>query len=218
MSWLVRVLVALNILGALVSIALLASTWLAQGIIVNHARDRALEKTRAFVEPAIRSFTAGEIAAYQASPDKWLLDLAQADGSRARDFEFPEVINPLARKSLDFLTARLSGAKEHFEQSFANLVRGLRIFAGTNLVAFLLAAGICIRARSPRARHWATAWSAVLASATLASMLVYTDQSWTWNLLFNSHTDWSYPLGVALLSGWQMLKMHRAIEAQAPRG
>ena len=58
----------------------------------------------------------------------------------------------------------------------------------------------------------------MLASATLASILVYTDQSWTWNLLFNSHTDWSYPLGVALLSGWQMLKMHRAIEAQAPRG
>jgi hypothetical protein len=103
-----RLPAVLNLLGAVISLALLASTWFAQGIIVREARQFALSKTRTYLEPAIPKAEkiSREIAAYRESPNEWLLEIAEGASDRARDFEFPEVRNPLARTALDFIYAR----------------------------------------------------------------------------------------------------------------
>jgi len=185
-----RVLVILNFLGVAVSALLLASTWFAKGIIVHQAQTIALEKTRSFLAPAVsgaeklldqplvakalppsvKTKLADEIATYQHSPDEWLLKIANGTRDRAREFDFPEVRNPLARKSLDFVTTRLAGARGHFKNSFDNLIRDLRIFSATNLIIFLTAGGLCFIAKTPRSRRLLAIWSAVLFVATVVSI------------------------------------------------
>jgi hypothetical protein len=217
-SALAKTLTALNGLGAIASLALLVFTWNAESIIVEKATQVALEKSRSYLEPviprmeqlldqpmvsralppAVRVKLESEISAYRASPHAWLTALASASHDRAAEFQFPEVKNPVARASLDFLVARLSGARAHFENSFANLIRDLRIFAFTNLVAFLVAASLCFLAKTPRWRFWLTVWSGLLLASTLLSMFLYQEQSWVWNILMNRYDGWWY-LGSHLL-------------------
>lgn len=212
MSLLAKTLAALNGLGAIASLALLIFTWNAESIIVEKATSVALEKTRAHLEPviprietllaqplvsralppAVRAKLESEISAYRASPGEWLTALASASHDRAAEFRFPEVKNPIARASLDFLVARLSGARAHFENSFGNLILDLRIFAFTNLVAFLIAGGLCFLAKTPRWRFWLTVWSGLLLASTLLSMFLYQEQSWVWNILMNRYKGWWY--------------------------
>jgi hypothetical protein len=207
-----KLLVALNLLGAMISLLLLLATWFAKGAIVDHARQVALEKTRAFVDPVIpgaeklleqslvakalppgvKAKLAEEIATYQESPNSWLLTIADNTRDRASEFEFPEVRNPLARKSLDFITKRLAGAREHFQNSFANLIRDLRIFAFTNLSVFLTAAVLCFISKNPESRYWLTAWSVLLFVVTVISIAIYANQSWVWNVVWNRYEGWAY--------------------------
>jgi hypothetical protein len=207
-----KILFAINGLGATASLAFLLFTWHAESIIVEKARMIALEQTRAYLEPVIpriekllaqplvsrtlpppvRAKLEWEISDYHESPDRWLTALATANRDRAAEFRFPEVKNPFARATLDFLVARLSGARAHFESSFGNLIRNLRIFATTNLFAFLIAAGLCLVAKAPRWRFWLTVWSGLLLVATLLSMLLYQDQNWIWNILLNRYHGWGY--------------------------
>ncbi len=207
-----KILAALNLLGAVISIALLAATFFAQGLIIREAREFALEKTRAYLEPAIpkaekilgnplvaktlpksvKEKVQGEIADYRDSPEKWLLELAAGTRDRAGEFDFPELKNPLARKALDSLTGRVAGAREHFKTSFANLILDLRIFATIHSVVFLVAAGLCFLARNPRMRFWLCVWSCSLLLTTLVSAGLYLGQSWLWVILTNRYQGWAY--------------------------
>lgn len=207
-----RILAGLNLLGALVSIALLASTWFARGIIVGHARSIALEKTESFMEPVIpaveklmnqplvsrklpetvRAKLTREIETYRNSPEEWLLAKATAGREQAAEFDFPEVTNPIARKSIDFLTKRLAGAPAHFTRSLDGLITDLRVFSLTNLIVFTIAAVLCFAARTAHWRFWLSAWSAVMLLATVISISLYADQGWVWNILTNHYQGWAY--------------------------
>lgn len=215
-----KLLVTLNLLGAVASLLLLLSTWFTKGIIIRHAQDIALEKTRSYlapvipaaekllkqplltkaIPPALTGKIEKEIANYQESPDAWLLGIAAGTRARAKEFDFPEVKNPLARKSLDFLTHRLTGARKHFKKSFDNLMRDLRIFSGTNLTVFLIAAGLCFTARTPQSRRWLAVWSALLLTTTILSIFLYAGQGWAWNILTNRYPGWAYPVAHLLFT------------------
>ena len=207
-----KVLAAINLLGAVISIALLAATFFAQGLIIREAREFALNKTRAYLEPAIpkaekilgnplvaktlpksvKEKVEGEIADYRESPERWLLELAEGTRNRAGEFDFPEIKNPLARKALDSLTQRVAGAREHFKTSFANLIVDLRIFATIHLLVFGFAAGLCFLARTPRLRFCLGVWSCVLLLTTVTAAGVYLGQNWLWVILTNRYQGWAY--------------------------
>ena len=222
MTTLTKILAALNLLGAVISIALLAATFFAQGFIIREARQFALGKTRAYLEPAIpkaekilgnplvmkalpksvEEKIESEIADYRESPEKWLLELAEGTRNRAGKFDFPEIKNPLARKALDSLTQRVAGARDYFKSSFANLILDLRIFATIHLVVFLVAAGLCFLARTPRLRFWLCVWSSLLLVTTLLSASLYLGQSWLWVILTNRYQGWAYGSTHLLITGY----------------
>ena len=207
-----KVLAVLNLLGAVISGALLAATFFAQGLIIREAREFALDKTRAYLEPAIpkaekvlnnplvakalpksvEEKVEREISDYRESPEKWLLELAEGTRNRAGEFDFPEIKNPLARKALDSLTQRVAGARDHFKRSFANLILDLRIFATIHLVVLLVAAGLCFLARNPSLRFWLCVWSCSLLLTTLVSAGLYLGQNWLWVILMNRYQGWAY--------------------------
>lgn len=232
-----KLLASINALGALASLALLIFTFHAEGFIVDKARTIALDKTRAYMDPAVteaekmleqrliraampetvREKIRFELDSYQASPDEWLLELSTSSGGRAAEFEFPEVTNPIARKSLDFLTRKVAGARVHFENSFANLILDLRIFSITNLVACSLAAGLCFAPGSARMRFWMAAWSVILLLSTLLSVMLYKDQSWVWRILTNRYNGWGYAslhFFFTLYFGFRILPHLRGPEAK----
>lgn len=210
-----KILAALNLLGAVVSISLLVTTFFAEGFIVRRARQFALDKTRTYLESAIPTTekllgnpqVAGklpasvkeklttEISTYRKSPEQWLLEIAEGTGDRAGDFEFPEIKNPLARLAMDSLTRRIAGAPDHFKRSLANLILDLRIFATTHLVVFGVAAGLCLVARTPKWRFWLGIWSCLLLVTTVMCAAMYLDQSqfqWLWKILTNRYEGWAY--------------------------
>lgn len=227
-----KALATINLLGALISVALFVATWFAQGFIVRQARQIAFETTRSRMEPVVKFLenpkVAGklpasveeklrkEIADYRESPDKWLLEIAEGARDRAADFEFPEVRNPLARKGLDFLTNRIAQTRAHFRKSYASLILDLRIFSGTNACAFLIAAWLCFVARTRQMRYWLGAWSLILLVATMVAGYCYVGQSWRWNILFNDYQGWFYAafhLGITIYLFLRILPM---LEKSAP--
>lgn len=232
-----RILFALNLAGAMVSAALLLSTWLAKGIIVSRAQDHALEVTRKHLDPAIskaadllddprlgrlvprevRDKLGNEITAYREAPDKWLRDKMRTTPSEAESWKFPEIKNPLARKSFDFVTEKLGGAKNHFERSFENLILDLRIFSGTNLAAFLLGAWLSRRPADPEMRRKLLAWSVFLALGTGFSILLFADRGLVWDLLWNHHFGWGYSACVAFSTLWFACYLRLAFAGQTPK-
>ncbi len=210
-----KVLAVLNLGGAVLTLALLASTWFAKSTILGIARDKALESARPHTEAvatameklaanpkvmvlvpkAAREKLEKELAAYQTDPDAWLMEAASKARERAQAIDLPEVKNPLAKAGVDYVQKKAGQAKRHYQKSMANLVLDLRIFSGTNAVACLIAAAVCFLARSPEGRRWATAWSCVLLLGTIFSVVIYVNQPWSWVILKNDYFGWSY-LGV----------------------
>lgn len=232
MTGFTKTLVAINLLGAVVSIGMFVATWFAQGLIVGKARDMALEATIPKLEPVVKTLRnprlvgtlpptvkqklEDELKAYEASPEKWLLEIVENSGERSADFEFPEVRNPLLRKGLDFLSRKIAGAGTHFQRSYDNLMLDLRIFTGTNACSFLLAAGLLWGARTKTMRHWLGGWSAALMIGTTVSILAYVEQNWVWNLLLNRHMGWAYASLHALTVIYLFYKMEPALKESQP--
>lgn len=218
-----KILLALHLAGAALSVALLVSTFLAKGIITSKARQVAVDKSRSLSDPLadkvqetldrpmigklirgdVRERLESELAGYRTSPEAWLIELAEGGATRAKAFDFPEIESPIARKAVDLLTKGVSDLKDRLEESYRSLIADLRIFAATNLVAFLLAASLAWVAKTPRASHWLLGYSLVMLLAFAASIFLYVDQNWTWNLLRNDYMGWGYPtfLGAVTLYG-----------------
>lgn len=231
MTLLSRILLVLNLIGALVSATLLVSTWLAKGVIVTHAHDHALEVTRRHLDPAmekaanllddprlsklvpreVREKLGNEVTTYRESPDEWLRDKMRATPADAETWRFPEIKSPLARKSFDFVTKKLGGAKDHFERSFENLILDLRIFSGTNLAAFLLGAWLSRKPADPATRRMFLAWSVFLALGTAFSITLFADRNIVWDLLWNRHFGWGYSACVAASTLWLAFYLRFAI-------
>jgi hypothetical protein len=232
----IKSLAAINLLGAVISLVLLASTWFGQGIIVREARQFALHKTRTYLEavipkveklvgnplvaktlpPSVKEKLNRELAEYRESPEEWLLEIAEGASDRARDFEFPEVWNPLARTALDFIVKQMAQAREHFKKSLSNLIRDLRIFAITNSSAFLIAGWLSLVARTRQMRCWLGAWSVALFVATLLASFIYVGQSWLWNILTNSYYGWTYAATHLVITFCLIIKILPTPEAEVP--
>ncbi len=233
MNGFTKTLAAINVLGAVVSIGLFVATFFAQGFIVETAKNHALDATRGKLEPVVRFLEKpalaialpsalekrleNELTEYRQDPDGWLLRVADGSKDHAKTrLDFSGVRNPLARKALDSIDRKVSGAREHFSRSYANLIRDVRIFCGTNAAAFLAAAWLLWVARTKTTRHWLGAWSVVLMIGTTTGVWMYVNQDWWRSVLFNDYYGWSYlaiNLGVAV---YLFLRTERVLWEKRP--
>ncbi|MCW1887813.1 hypothetical protein OKA04_23950 [Luteolibacter flavescens] len=208
-----KVLIALHLIGAALSIALLVSTYSANSIITAKAKDVAVEKSRGYSDPVaeklretldrpvigklirggVRQRLEAELHSYEASAEDWLRRLAAGGINRAREFDFPEVQQPLARKALDALKGKVSEVKTRLDLSYQALLADLRLFAWTNIAAFLLAAVLSGFARTGRSRALMSAWSLMMLGIMVISVALYAGQNWFWNFLHNDYLGWQYP-------------------------
>lgn len=214
---------ALHLAGATVSLALLASTFVSKGIITAKAHSIAIEKSRLVSDPLVakladalehpvygktipstaREKLEREMADYNLSPDTWLRRLAEGGPDRAKDFSFPEIKNPLARKTVDAISKGVSALKDHLEESYRDLIGDIRLFAATNIAAFGIAAWLSWIARTPRSRHWLIPFSGLMLWILAISIHAYLGQNWTWSILTGSYMGWTYPavLGFTTIYG-----------------
>jgi hypothetical protein len=215
-----KILIALHLAGAVVSVTLLVSTFLAKGIITSKARQIAVDRSRGLSDPLAakvqetldrpmlgklipgkaRERLESELADYRTAPDAWLIELAEGGAGRAKAFDFPEIESPLARKAVDLLTKGVSDLKEHVEKSYRDLIADIRLFAATNIVAFGLAAWLAWIARTPRSRHWLLAFSGMMLVVFALSISAYFDRNWTWTILTGSYMGWGYPVFLGILT------------------
>ena len=215
-----KILIALHLLGAALSIALLVSTYSAKSLIVSTAKDMAVEKSKGYADPIaeklretldrpvigklipdnVRGRLEKELNDYETSAEDWLKRLAAGGVNRAKEFDFPEIQNPLARKAVDALNGKVSEVRSRLDATYDGLIRDLRLFAITNLVAFLLAAVLCLLARTPRSRHWLLAYSFMMLGTAVVSIAFYVGQNWIWNILRNDYLGWQYPVVVGVVA------------------
>jgi hypothetical protein len=233
-----KVLIALHLAGAALSIALLVSTFVAKGLITSKARQVAVDKSRGVSDPlaaklqetldrpvlgkltpaTARERLEAELQSYRTSPEAWLLRLAEGGSDRAQDFEFPEIENPIARKAVDALVKGVSELKEHLEKSYRDLIVDLRIFAGTNILAFGVAAWLSWIARTPRSRHWLLAYSSLMLVVFVISITSYLDQNWTWTILTARYMGWGYPAAIGFLTLHGILRINPDLARSQPAG
>lgn len=213
-------LIVFHLTGALLSVALLVATFFAQGVIASNARAQVIERSRgsadvlaAKVEDAlegrisgallrgeVRQRLEGELTGYRADPEGWLARLIEGGAGRAKDFEFPEIENPLARKAIDAVSKGVAGLEEHLAKSLRNLIRDLRIFSITNAVAFLFAGFFAWVAVTPRAMHWCSGYSFVMLVAYSVSIFLFVGRDWGWDLILNRHWGWFYTSALGLIT------------------
>jgi hypothetical protein len=214
------VLIALHLIGAALSIALLVSTYSAKSIITTKAKEMAVDKSRGFADPVadklretldrpvigklipgnVRERLEKELTDYEASAENWLKRLAAGGVNRAKEFDFPEIQNPLARKAIDALKGKVSDVRRRLDATYEGLIQDIRLFSITNLVAFLLAAVLCLLARTPRSRHWLLAYSFMMLCSAVVSIAFYVGQNWTWSILRNDYMGWGYPVVVGIVA------------------
>lgn len=222
-----KALLALHLAGAALSVTLLVSTFLAKGIITSKARQVAVDKSRSLADPLaakvqetldrpmigklirgdVRDRLESELAGYRSSPDAWLIQLAEGGATRAKDFDFPEIESPLARKAVDLLTKGVSDLKDRLEESYRDLIGDIRLFASTNIVAFGIAAWLAWIARTPRSRHWLIAFSGMMLVVFALSISAYLDRNWTWTILTGSYMGWGYPAFLGILTFCSIMKI-----------
>jgi len=215
-----KILIALHLMGAALSIALLVSTYSAKSLIVSTAKDMAVEKSRNYSDPIaeklretldrpvigklirgnVRERLEAELHAYESSAESWLKRLAAGGINRAKEFDFPEIQQPLARKALDALKGKVTEVKTRLDVTYQGLLADLRLFAITNLVAFLVAAVLCLLARTPRSRQWLLAYSFMMLGSAVVSIAFYVGQNWIWNILRNDYLGWQYPVVVGVVA------------------
>lgn len=222
-----KILLALHLAGAALSITLLVSTFLAKGIITAKARQVAIDKSRSLSDPLAdkvqetldrpmlgklirgeaRERLESELADYRTAPEDWLIQLAEGGAGRAKAFDFPEIESPLARKAVDVLTKGVSDLKDHLEENYRDLIGDIRLFASTNIVAFGFAAWLSWIARTPSSRHWLLAFSGMMLVVFAISTSSYLDQNWTWTILTGNYMGWGYPVLLGLLSLCTIVKI-----------
>jgi hypothetical protein len=221
-----RLLIFFNLAGAALSVALLLSTFFAKGIITSKARQIAIDKSRQYADPLVgkleetlnrpvvgrliggkpREALEREMQEYRNSPDEWLEELAEEGAAKAKQYDFPEVTQPLARKALDALKRELGELKDHMQASYRNLISDLRLFANTNLIAFLVIAWLCWIARTPSAIHWLVGYSILMSLALVISILFYVQQNWVWSIFSNDYMGWNYPTGLGIATAYLVIR------------
>jgi hypothetical protein len=227
-----RALTTVNLLVAVVSAALFAYTFVAPSHLTGLAREYVGRRTAGFAATAadaadgllwspkaaalpasVRDATRAEVEAFRRDPVGYVrraTDGDEPDGAASRLHE-DAAESPVASTAARWREK----VRTYFAGVYAALVADLRIFAGTNAIAALAAAGLARAARG-RQRWRVAGLSALLLVATLLNASMYLDGITFFRLVAKAHAGWSYPVCVGFGFLWLAWKYGRHVPAAPP--
>jgi hypothetical protein len=199
-----KTLVILNSLSAAFFAAFLAYTFDAREHLSGFAREYVTTKTEQYAEPAVdivqdavRSKTAkvvlsdeqlarvqSEIDAYRRDPKTYIRALTVKGLARVE--EAPA--HPVAKKVVEWKRK----VADYYHETLDALIVDLRIFAGSNLAACLVALALAAKGANPRLRKVAV-FSAALLIAVGYCTYLYIDSMSFFRILTQAHIGWWYP-------------------------
>jgi len=214
--------------AALFFAASFASTFFARDYITRLAQDFVIDKTRRYSDPlveiAAQSVEApgiklivndeqvmvvrAEIAKYRDDPRGYIARLVAGDGQPA------VAVGPKAALAERVLGWKQS-IREYFQQTLDRLIRDLRIFTGSNLVASVVAFAAAWWSRPGRRRGLMVVCGLLLASVAFSSYM-YVDEFSYFKILFNSYMGWWYPVILAMTFLGLMVDYGRSPTTQSP--
>lgn len=205
-----RWLIVANATAAVFFAIFFSYTFVGQRHVDRLARDFVTDKTRTFADPVVetademlrapgvRRFLSDEqlaglqleIADYRNDPARYIGELT---GQRVPAAVNPPVNNPLVARIVRWKEK----VREHYDAVLAGLFRDLRIFAGSNAVAAVLATWLAARAEG-RSRGLMVWLSFLLLAAIAYCAYLYVDQLSFFKIMFNLYLGWFYPALLAL--------------------
>ena len=208
-----KISIGLNLLIALLSLAIFAYTFFAEAHLKELAREFVTDKTLAFSEPAVvtletsmdsplgkklvseeqREKVNGEIALFRSDPPAYVHSLTGLQGG----------VNPIAEeklKSSKFAAVRKK-IRDYYESVLGELIGDVRIFSGTNIFFGVVALVLVLRAGSERreAFFWL---SLIIFAAVVFNSWMYVDGMGFFTIIFKAHVGWWYPVSILITIGW----------------
>jgi hypothetical protein len=209
-----------NLVVAAASAGLFGYTFFARGHLVGLAQEFVVGKTVQYADPlvgdvekvlkhpatvaivpaAFREAVQAEISTYRKDAGKYVRDLV------ARGVAVEKPNHALADKVV--------GLKEdirgYFDATLAGLVRDVRIFSGTNIVAAILGAWLASRARG-RWRFHVLGMSILLLASLGFNIYMFIDGLTFFRVIFDARVGWSYPAMIAILFAYMYVKFGRFV-------
>jgi hypothetical protein len=217
-------LIALNLVVAAASAGLFGYTFFARdhltalaedyviGQTVQHATpaveqvEAALKNPRALFVPAhVRDAVQAEVDSFRRDPDGYVRALV----AKGAAIEKPN------HWFADLVVKWKEQLQAYFDKTLASLIRDLRIFSGTNVVAALLAAWLASRARG-RWRWHVLGVSILLMVALGLHMYLFIDNLTFFRIIMDIRVGWSYPLFIALTFGYLYVRFGRFVPLAPP--
>ena len=194
-----------NSATAIFFIAFFAYTFVGRRHIDHLARDSVTAKTQKFADPVVdiadkalknklvrtlltdKQIAAfeGEIVEYRTNSRDYIGKLTgQRVPTAMRQFKNPLLIKIAQWKS---------EVRDYYDKVLGRLIWDLRIFAGSNMVAAVIATWLAYRPKGKAAKK--TAWLSFLIFAAMANCVyMYIDSLSFFTILFNSYMGWWYPV------------------------
>jgi hypothetical protein len=213
-----RVLIILNLTLAVLFGAFFAYTFVARKHLTNLARDFVTQRTQSYAERSIRIVE----AAVKAPAARTLLKPEQVEAIERELTEYRAAPATYIRQltGVERLSGTVSGyvapvaaplalwkqrVRAHFDATLLQLLRDLRIFSGTNVVAGLIAAGLAWKARG-RIGNGLIVLSTIILVAVIFNSYMYVDDMAFFTIITRLYMGWTYPVLVAVTVGWAMLE------------
>jgi hypothetical protein len=197
-----KISLLLNSAVVVLSLLLFGYTFFAKEHLVEHTRAFVTERTLAHSKPLVELMRAGLDAplAQKLVSEKIRLQIEGELG--LYDSDPIEYVDKLTSESApSFGTGKLAKFKEsvhaYYQSTLAALVRDLRIFSGSNLVAGIFAIWLLLNGSLGR-NGKVVAFSFVVFTAVAYSSYSYIEGVSFLRILFKSHLGWWYPAGIAL--------------------
>jgi hypothetical protein len=133
-----------------------------------------------------------EVADYRRDRKAYITRLVTGQRPVAPAVAIPDRARPIVEQLKEWKEA----VRRYYDRTIAGLVRDLRIFSGSNLVAAILAGYLALRAQGPALRRLLVIAGVLLVSLAYGT-LMYIDEFDYFRILFNSYIGWWYPVLLA---------------------
>lgn len=198
-----KISLTLNAIIVALSLLLFGYTFVAKSHLVEHTRSFVSEKTLSYSQTLVDLMRAGlnapisrkllsellrsdieeELASFDSNPSEYILSLT-------------------SERDPNFGTGKVADFKQkvhsHYQSILEALVRDLRIFSGSNVVAGLFAMCLLL-SRKSRDSGKVIAFSFVVFAAVAFSSYSYLEGVSFLRILLNSHLGWLYPVGIMMM-------------------
>lgn len=194
---------ALNAVIVALSLWLFSYTFFAKNHLVEHTRAFVTEKTVSYSKPLVEFMESGLKAPLS---QKLLPEVLRSEIEKeiaVYNYNPAEYVTSLtSEKENDFGEGKVAKFKgkvhKHYQLILEDLIRDLRIFSGSNLVAGVCAMWLLLLNKF-RFNGKVVAFSFVIFAAVAFSSYSYIEGVSFLRILLKSHLGWLYPAGIAVM-------------------